>query len=133
VDKVESQLDEMWEKGDHAGIAILLLPGTAWKPLKQMCEDVGLLDHYYTMYRMASEAAHGGAHGMATELLEHMGIEQRPQWEVSGALVTALIYYGWVVEVDCKALPDLAANYQFGATWGDRIQTIQNRLSQQIR
>ena len=133
VEDVESQLDELWEKGDHAGVAKLLLPSTAWKPLKQMCEDMGLLDHYYTMYRLASEAAHGGAHGMATELSEHKDIEQRPQWEVPGALVTALTYYRWVVEVTCKALPDLAANYQFGATWGDRIQTIQDHLSQQIK
>ena len=133
ADKVTSQLDALWEQGNYTGIANLLLPGTAWKPLKQMCEEIGFLDQYNTMYRHASEAANGGAHGMAIELLEHLGTGRRPEWEIPGVLITALTYYGCVVEIACKTFEKLAASYQFGATWGERIEKIKEALKEQIR
>ena len=132
ADQVTSQLDDLWRHEDHVGIAKLLLPGKAWRRLKQICEELGLLNHYDTFYRHASEAAHGGAHGMATELLEHLGIEQRPQWETPGTLITALVYYGWIAEIACKTFPYMAESYQFGEDWGQRIREMQENVSEQM-
>ena len=133
VGEIDSQLDRMKEENDHSGISQLLVPDHAWQRLKLMCEELGYLEDYKTMYRLASETAHSGAHGMAIELLEHLGLERRPDWEIPGILITALTYYRLVVDVACRTFPDLAESYQFGATWEARINKLQKDLAEQIQ
>ena len=131
--EIDQELQPLRAEEDHGAISGLLIPGKSWQSLATMCEELGCLEHYRTMYRSSSELAHGGAHGMAIEIMTLSGRRQRPNYELSGVLLTALIYYGWVVEISCKVFPHLKKSFQFDATWGDNIKVLQDQVIEEAR
>ena len=102
----------------------LMLPKRPWGNLHCMCKELGLLDHYDTVYRLSSENAHGGGHGMAQDLLVASGQEQIPDWQSPGILHTALVYHVWVVEINLKVFPGLASSFPLNADWKDRMKVL---------
>ena len=131
--EIDQELQPLKAEEDHGAISELLIPGRSWRPMAAMCEELGCLDHYRTMYRSASELAHGGAHRMAKEIMELSGRQQRPNYELPSVLLTALIYYGWVVEISCKIFPHLKGSFQFDATWGDSIKILEDQVMEEAR
>ena len=67
---INHQIQALQEQGNYAAASELMLPRRPWGDLRKMCEELELSDHYETVYRLSSEHAHGGDHGMALDLLE---------------------------------------------------------------
>ena len=132
VDEIDQELQRLREQEDHVGISKLLIPGRSWETLKGMCDALGCLDDYFTMYRGASELAHGGGHGVGLEMLELLGKQQRPDYELPGVLLSALIHYGWVIDTSCKVFPYLTASFQLGASWDDDIKALQAQVLEEL-
>ena len=101
VEEVDENLRNLQEQEDYSAITELLLPGRSWNNL-EMCEEVGCLDLYQTMYRATSEVAHGGAHGMSIDMLVLIRQETRPGYQFPAILLGATEYYDWVVQVSCN-------------------------------
>ena len=131
--EIGQQIQQLRAQGNYVAISKLLVAGNSWQKMKAMCEELECLDHYYTMYRSASELAHSGAHGIALELMDLSGRQQRPDFELSKVLLTALIYYGWVVEISCKVFPDLKERFPFDGIWGDNIKILQDQVLEDAR
>ena len=72
--------------------------------LKEMCEELGCLDHYLTIYRGASELAHGGAHGLGEEMLGLVEGQQLPEYKLPFVLLTAVTYHkgAWGFVAKCS-------------------------------
>ena len=61
VADIGDKLESLQQERDYAGVMELTrTPRRPWKSLKEMCEDVGMTDDYNTLYRSASDVAHGG-------------------------------------------------------------------------
>lgn len=133
VVEIYQKLQPLREQEDHVAISELLVAGKPWRTMKEMCEEIDCLDDYLTMYRSASEVAHGGAHGMALEMLQLFGNQQRPDYELPAVLLSVLIYYGWVVEISCKVFPCLKDSFQFDDTWVDNIRTLRGQVLEEAR
>ncbi|MDE2939145.1 MAG: DUF5677 domain-containing protein [Chloroflexota bacterium] len=117
------------EQEDYVGLSKLLIPDRSWKNLRSMCEEIGCLDLYFTMYRGSSELAHSGAHGMGTEILELMGRQPMPDYEPPGIIVSALVYYCWVVEISCETLPYLSRDIGVNDDWVREFNLLQSDIS----
>ncbi|MCE2463309.1 MAG: hypothetical protein J4F46_05265 [Dehalococcoidia bacterium] len=130
-DKTAQELEYLWKKweeGDYAGVSKSLLPNKPWKPLKEMCKDLNCLNHYWTMYRASSEVAHGGAYEIDSTMLELIGYQQRPDWELPKDLLSALTYFGWVAEISRKVFPSLESRIQISSAWGDEIDALKQQI-----
>ena len=101
--------------------------------MKEMCKDLNCLNHYWTMYGASSEVAHGGAYAIDSTMLELIGYQQRPDWELPRDLLTALTYFGWIAEISRKVFPSLEPRFQFSSAWGDQIEALQEQIMEQAR
>jgi len=85
-----------------------IAPVRAWKPLRQMCEDLG--DQYFkeweTFYRYASMPTHAGSFTIGTSFLRLLASEPPSPRERSTVLVTATAFYHRVVRITAEALHD---------------------------
>ena len=133
VAEIGQELERSMEQEDHVAICGLLGAGKPWKTVREMCKEVGCLDDYLTMYRIASELAHGGAHGIGVEMLELSGEQQMPDYELPAVLLGALNYYRWVIETSCKVFPYLTASFQLGASWEDDIKALQAQVIEEAK
>ena len=95
-----------------------MLPRRPWGDLRKMCEELELSDHYETVYRLSSEHAHGGGHGMALNLLVAYGLAEYPTGNcTAGILYTAIAYHAWIIDVNLTAFPHLASAFSLNADW----------------
>ena len=120
-DEFNRRIHALHEQGDYAAASRLMLPHRPWGNLKEMCEEVGLLDDYETVYRLSSEHAHGGGHGMAQDSLVAVGLDRIPDWEPSGVLHTAITYYALIVNINLKVFPYLASKFCISPDWERRM------------
>ena len=132
-DKIVRRARTLWEQGDFNAVSELLIPKGSWKPLKEMCIEIGCLNHYLTMYRLASESTHGGAHELALTTLELTGRQKRPDWQFPAVLLAAVIYFKWVAEISRKVLPSLESSFQFDSIWGETIRDLEEQVRKQVR
>ena len=123
-DEVDRKLEDLREKGDHTGISTLLVPGASWKNLKEMCRELDCLDHYLTMYRFASQLAHGGAHGLDREMLALVDKPLMAESEMPGVLVTAVTYHQWVLEVYNQVFPGKMLGFNFDHAWSESYNEL---------
>ncbi|MDE2780647.1 MAG: DUF5677 domain-containing protein [Chloroflexota bacterium] len=130
---IGQQVQLLNEQADYVGLSKLLIPGSSWEKLRKMCEEIGCLDHYFTMYRSSSELAHSGAHGLGVEILELMGRQPMPDYEPPGILVSALVYYSWVVEIACETLPYLSRDIGLNDDWEREFNLLQSDISKAAR
>ena len=130
---VSQKLKTLQEEADHVGISELLLPDKSWTTLRAMCKELNCMNHHSTVYRATSHVPHGGAHGMRQSILELVGYQLRPDYELPGKLLTALTYFRWVAEIGCKVFPHLESRFPFGSTWGNDIQAIQHEMEKVIK
>ena len=65
---------------------------------------------------------------MATEILEFLGEETRPAFELPGVFLSALVYYCWVVDVVSQVLPYLAEEIGIDDEWVAQMNSLQNRV-----
>lgn len=126
------KIQDLHEQGDYADATKLMVPGQGWGKLNEMCEELELLDHYWTVYRISSEQAHGGGHRMALDSLIVYGLEQLPHWEPPGVLHTAITYYIWVVNINLKLFPSLASKFSFDADWQDRLKAFTDNIQSML-
>ena len=89
------------------------IPKSGWINVKTMCEDIGCLEHYQTMYRSTSATAHSGASGIGT-----VG-QLTPEWKLATLMVTALESFSWVVEIFDSA----------NAAWYDGLAALEEQIS----
>ena len=101
--------------------------------MRKMCEELDLLGHYGTVYRLSSEHAHGGGHGMALNLSVAYGVGQRPDWELPGILYTATTYYAWIVGVNLTVFPHLTSAYSMFADWKERMAAFEGDIGSALR
>lgn len=134
VEEIDERLRNFQEQEDHSAITELLLPGRSWKNLKDMCEEIGCLDDYFTMYRSASELAHGGGHGIGAEILNLLGEKSRPSYEFPGILLGATLYYGWVVQISCRVFPYLEEAFQqMRPDWPEDLATLIQQIGEAVK
>ena len=126
----DQTLRSLREQEDHVGISKLLVAGGSWVSLKEMCDELGCLDQYETMYRGASELAHGGALGLGQEMVALVTGQPRPEHEIPPILLTALIYHHWVVEVCCEVFPylDMARDFRFDPSWFEKYRGLEKEI-----
>ena len=126
------QIHALHEQGDYVAASELMLPRRPWGNLQGMCEELELLDHYATVYRLSSEHAHGGGHGMALDSFVAYGLGQVPDWQAPGILHTAITYYAWVVEITLRAFPHLASGFSLSADWKDRQEAFADSIKSML-
>lgn len=123
-EEVDRRLQDLREKGDNAGVSKLLVPGTSWQNLKEMCTELDCLDHYSTMYRSASQLAHAGAQGLGREILALIDKPLMAETEMPGVLLTAVTYYQWVLEVCNQVFPGRMLGFNFDPSWTERYDGL---------
>ena len=127
----DQEVQDLMAHGSYAEASKLIFPlSRGWGNLKEMCGELGLLDDYDTMYRHASESAHGGGHGMPLLLLELSGVEKRPEWMLPGVVLGGLEYYHLVLNVSLKVFPDLEPGFDnlLDGGWFDRWLTLKDAV-----
>ena len=132
-DEIRQKLRCFHEHEDHVEISKLLIPGTSWVTLKEMCEELGCLDHYLTIYRGASELAHGGAHGLGEEMLGLVEGQQLPEYKIAYVLLTAVTYHEWVVGVCCEVFPSMAKDFRLDPVWSEKCKELWDQVLEAIR
>lgn len=84
-----------------------VIPGKAWKPLRDMCTDLGSdwLKEYETFYRYVSVPTHAGSFTLGKNYLQLL--EQQPPLERQKAifLTTALFFHLRVAELAATVFP----------------------------
>ena len=109
-------------------------PRQPFGELKQMSKEVGLLDHYCTVYELTSQHAHGGAQGLPLEFLRLLDYEGIPDWEPAKTLATGIYYYDLVLSTNITVFPDLEsqfADFQPGTEWHKRLETLWQTIGTQ--
>ena len=130
--ETDAKLQSLREQEDHVEISKLLIPGRSWVTLKNMCDELGWLGEYETIYRGSSEMAHGGARAIGLEILALVSEQPMLQYVVSFALLKALIYYFWVEEVCCEAFPRMALDLKRDPLRFEQCSELQEELSEAI-
>ena len=130
---IDHQIRALHEQGNYVAASELMLPRRPWGNLRAMCEELELLDHYETVYRLSSEHAHGGGHGMALDSLVAYGLDRVPNWEPPGILHTAITYYVWIVDINLRAFPYLASGFSLDADWKDRLKVFEGCIESMLR
>ncbi len=125
---INDQIRDQIEHGNYEDAMKAMIPGRPWGNLKGMCEELELLEHYWTVYRASSELTHGGGHGMAQDHSVALGAVQVSDWKAPGILYTAIIYYKWVFNVNLNLFPSLASRFSLNADWQDRLEAFQNSV-----
>lgn len=82
-----------------------MVPGRVWKPLRDMCCDLGWLREYDTFYRFVSVVDHAGSFKLGTSYLQLLKQEPPSYWDRSAVLVTALCLYLRVAKVAATLFP----------------------------
>ena len=111
-------------------------PRQPFGKLKQMSKEVGLLDHYCTVYELTSQHAHGGAQGLPLAFLRLLGYEGIRDWEPAKILATGIYYYDLVLSTNITVFPDLEsqfADFQPGTEWHKRLETLWQTIGTQAR
>ena len=121
---INDQIRDQLEHGNYEDAMKAMIPRRPWGNLKGMCEELELVDHYETVYRISSERTHGGVIRMAQDHLVALGRCQVPDWEAPGILYTAITCYKWVFNVNLKVFPSLASRCSLNADWQDRLQAF---------
>jgi len=83
-----------------------IVPGQAWKPLRDMCDDLGWSEEYCTFYRFVSTVDHAGSFKLGTSYMQLLKREQPSDWDKSAVLITALCFYLRVAEVAARVFPN---------------------------
>ena len=130
---INHQIEALQEQGNYAAASELMLPRRPWGDLRKMCEELELSDHYETVYRLSSEHAHGGGHGMALDLLVAYGLGRVPDWELPGILHTAITYYAWIIDVNLTVFPHLTSAFSLNADWKDRMRAFEGDIESALR
>jgi hypothetical protein len=102
MQKLQQEID-----GGHPLAAKEIVPVRAWKPLMQMCSDLGTdwLKEYETFYRYASVPTHAGSFTLGRNLKQLL--ENRPpsDMEKSGILLTASDFHLRVTDIAATTFP----------------------------
>ena len=130
---INHQIQALQEQRNYAAASELMLLRRPWGNLRKMCEELELSDHYETVYRVSSEHAHGGGHGMALNLLDAYGLGRVPDWELPGILCTAITYHAWIIDVNLTAFPHLASAFSLNADWKDRMRAFEGDIESALR
>ena len=115
------------EQEDYVTPAEMYVPKQQWKDLRRMCEELGLLGDYNTMYRLTSQRIHGGAYSLPEEFPRLFGRDKTLDWEATIVLLTARLYYSWVVDINRAMFSDRMsafANFQPGTDWANRLERL---------
>ena len=130
---INHQIQALHERGNYAAASELMLPRRPWGDLRKMCKELELSDHYETVYRLSSEHAHGGGHGMALDLSVAYGLDRVPDWELPGILYTAITYYVWVIKVNLTVFPYLTSKFSLNADWEGRMSAFEDEIKSTLR
>ena len=106
-------------------------PHRPWRNLAALCKDLGLQDHYDTVYRITSEEAHGGVRGMPQEFRRLLDYEQIADWDQATPVATGLADYLSIININVLVFPDLASNFdsfQTGSDWHKRFKALFNDM-----
>ena len=120
---------------DYSGIMELLTPRwrrRPWKPLKEMCEELNMIQSYDTLYVNTSNLAHGGAEGMSSEILQFFGRNLEGEYLVAGTLIGALEYYFRVVNIVHEVFPDLRPNFEFDDAWQESFKELRQEILEAV-
>ena len=132
AEKLKAEVQEVKANGKFTQ-ASEWVPKAPWMPMKKMCEEVGLLEHYNTFYRLASEAAHGGAYRAGLELSDQPDAQVKNALELTNVVLTAVRYYLWVVEIandSLKVSPDISNSL---ASWLEECCQLEQLLREQFK
>ena len=106
-------------------------PKGRWKPLADICAEVGLSDIYKTLYRFTSEKSHGGHLTMTQEFLRMLNKEEIPDWKPASVIRIALTCYLSVLWVNFSVFPCLRsdfANFLPGTDWRHRLGKLDSDI-----
>ncbi len=134
IEELDAQLAGLWENEDLAGIAKLLVPSSSWKQAREIFEACGWTEEFAITYRIASEKAHGGAHGMETSARQHLGEQAVDGFEIANILRDALRFYASLVEIGGEVLPEIMLSLmQIGEKWTNDVREFDSALSDNVQ
>jgi len=94
--------------------AIERIPGTAWKPMKQLCKDLGWLKEYLTFYRFASIPSHSGSFTLGSSFLKLRNGCSSTENDRVGILATALAFHLRIAKIAASKFPHEISNETLG-------------------
>ena len=95
----ETASTKLEPQGPHSNF-----PNRAWKPLSKRCEEIGWTGLYNTLYRVTSEASHGGSNTILAEYFELLGLPRTNEAKAQ-VLVGAVRCYTLVAAIAAQEFP----------------------------
>ena len=118
------------EQGDWSELARSGSTRRPWKPLAEMCEDVGLEYDRQTFYRVTSDIAHGGGASLIYAKGKLYQGNSRPEWQRAGKLAVAFRYYQQIAEVVTTTFSDISL---IDATWEKEWVELMRAIDVEMR
>ena len=135
IAEIDDKLDSLRQDKDYSGIMELLTPRwrrRPWKPLKEMCEELKMIQDYDALYTSTSEVAHGGANAMPLEILQFWGYNLEGEHIVAGTLIGSLLLYIRVVRISLEVFPDLRPNFEVNNAWHESFARLQQEILEAV-
>jgi hypothetical protein len=103
MQKLQQEID-----GERQMTAKKIVPGRAWKPLKQMCRDLGTdwLKEYETFYRYASVPTHAGSFTLGRNFKQLLKNRPLSDMEKCGILLAASDFHLRVTDTAATTFPE---------------------------
>jgi len=122
------QLRKEIESTDQAA-TIKRIPSTTWKPMKQLCKDLGnnWLKEYLTFYRFASIPSHSGSFTLGSSFLKLRNGCSSTENDRVGILITALDFHLRIAKIAAVKFPKKISNKTL-----DKLHIECNKVGQYI-
>ena len=105
--KEEAELLQRRMRDNPHSVALEIVPGHAWTPLKRMCTGLGpgWVTEYRTFYRYASIPTHAGAFTLETSYEQLVKQQPMPASDKATLLITAIAFHLRIAEIAAKTFP----------------------------